>query len=189
MSDEIQVQSPTDLQVQGSPTFKQQGNWNTQIGYIGQQINYIKGGGMPQIFKPANPNYEYYNLFVIDQGQLDSLVAIPRNHSLNDYTAAENRKIYALPGLAAAEKIKRMPALFVIRNKYGNRTTEEQHAAYGYIVDITEKSNTIIVTASISHLIRQEKLNCLEDELQLLRAPENNELDDVHWAIKKVNLP
>ena len=189
MSDEIQVQSPTGLQVHGSPSFQQQGNWNTQIGYIGQQINYIMGGGMPQIFKPANPNYEYYNLFVIDQEQLDSLVAIPRKQSLNEYTAAEIRKVYALPGLAAAEEIKRLPSLFVIRNKFGNHTTEEQRAAYGYIVDITEKSNTIIVSASISHVIRQEKLNCLEEELQLLRAPENNELDNVHWAIKRVNLP
>lgn len=189
MSDEIQVQSPTGLQVQGSPTFQQQGNWNTQIGYIGQQINYIMGGGMPRIFKPVNPNYEYYNLFVIDQEQLDSLVAIPRNQSLNEYTASDIRKIYALPGLAAADEIKRLPSLFVIRNKFGNHTTEDQCAAYGYVVDIQEKSNTIIVTASISHVIRQEKLNCLETELQLLSALENNELDCIHWAIKRVNLP
>ena len=46
-----------------------------------------------------------------------------------------------------------------------------------------------MVTASISHVIRQEKLNLLEKELQLLSAPENNELDAVHWAIKRVNLP
>jgi DNA repair exonuclease SbcCD ATPase subunit len=56
-------------------------------------------------------------------------------------------------------------------------------------VDIRQKSDTIIVTASISHVIRQEKLNALESELQLFRAPENNELDCVHWAIKRVNLP
>lgn len=47
----------------------------------------------------------------------------------------------------------------------------------------------MIVTASISHVIRQEKLSLLEQELQLLSAPENNELDCVHWAIKRVNLP
>ena len=142
MSDELQVQTPTGLQVQGSPTFQQTGSGNTQIGYIGQQINYITMGGMPQPIRPVNPNYEYYNLFVIDQEQMDSLVAIPRHQSLNDYTVEEVRK-----------------------------------------------SDTIIVTASISHVIRQEKLNALESELQLLRAPENNELDCVHWAIKRVNLP
>ena len=75
MSDEIQVQNPAGLQVQGNPTFQQQGNWNTQIGYIGQQINYIVGGGLPQVFKPSNPNYEYYNLFVIDQEQMDGILA------------------------------------------------------------------------------------------------------------------
>jgi hypothetical protein len=79
--------------------------------------------------------------------------------------------------------------LFVIRNRFGNHTTPDQCAGYGYIVDIRQKSDTIIVTASISHVIRQEKLNALESELQLLRAPENNELDSVHWAIKRVNLP
>ncbi len=123
MSDELQVQTPTGLQVQGSPTFQQTGSGNTQIGYIGQQINHITMGGMPQIIRPANPNYEYYNLFVIDQEQMDSLVAIPRHQSLNDYTVEEVRKIYALPGLAAAEEIKRLPSLFVIRNRYGNHTT------------------------------------------------------------------
>ncbi len=189
MSDELQVQTPTGLQVQGSPTFQQTGSGNTQIGYIGQQINHITMGGMPQIIRPANPNHEYYNLFVIDQEQMDSLVAIPRHQSLNAFTAEEVRKIYALPGLAAAEEIKRLPSLFVIRNRFGNHTTTDQCAGYGYIVDIRQKSDTIIVTASISHVIRQEKLNALESELQLLRAPENNELDSVHWAIKRVNLP
>lgn len=189
MSDEIQVQTPTSLQVQGSPIFQQTGSGNTQIGYIGQQINHITMGGMPQIIRPTNPNYEYYNLFVIDQEQMDSLLAIPRHQSLNDYTDEEVRKIYALPGLAAAEEIKRLPSLFVIRNRFGNHTIPDQCAGYGYIVDIRQKSDTIIVTASISHVIRQEKLNALESELQLLRAPENNELDIVHWAIKRVNLP
>ena len=189
MSDELQVQTPAGLQVQGSPTFQQTGSGNTQIGYIGHQINYISMGGMPQLLRPTNPNYEYYNLFVIDQEQMDSLVAIPRHQSLNAYTAEEVRKIYALPGLAAAEEIKRLPSLFVIRNRFGNHTTPDQCAGYGYIVDIRLKSDTIIVTASISHVIQQEKINTLESELQLLRAPENNELDSVHWAIKRVNLP
>ena len=189
MSDELQVQPQAGLQVQGSPTFQQTGSGNTQIGYIGQQINNITMGGIPQVIRPANPNYEYYNLFVIDQEQLDSLVTIPRKHSLNDYTAEDVRKIYALPHLAAAEEIKRLPSLFVIRNRYGNHTISDQRAGYGYIVDIVQKSDTIVVTASISHVIRQEKLNHLEKELQLLSAPENNELDAVHWAIKRVNLP
>ena len=167
MSDEIQVQTPDGLQVQGSPTFQQTGSGNTQIGYIGQQINHITMGGMPQIIRPANPNHEYYNLFVIDQEQMDSLVVIPRHQSLNEYTAEEVRKIYALPGLAAAEEIKRLPSLFVIRNRFGNHTTPDQCAGYGYIVDIRQKSDTIIVTASISHVVRQEKLNALESELQL----------------------
>lgn len=189
MSDELQVQPQAGLQVQGSPTFQQTGSGNTQIGYIGQQINNITMGVIPQVIRPANPNYEYYNLFVIDQEQLDSLVAIPRRHSLNDYTVEDVRKIYALPQLAAAEEIKRLPSLFVIRNRYGNHTISDQRAGYGYIVDIVQKSDTIVVTASISHVIRQEKLNLLEKELQLLSAPENNELDAVHWAIKRVNLP
>ena len=173
MSDELQVQSPADLQIQGHYTFQQNGPGSTQIGYIGQQINNITMGGIPQVIRPANPNYEYYNLFVIDQEQMDSLVAIPRHQSLNAYT----------------DEDKRLPSLFVIRNLFGNHTIPEQCAGYGYIVDIRQKSDTIIVTASISHVIRQEKLNALESELQLLRAPENNELDSVHWAIKRVNLP
>lgn len=188
MSDEIQVQNSAGLQVQGNPTFQQQGNWNTQIGYIGQQINYIVGGGLPQVFKPSNPNYEYYNLFVIDQEQMDGILVIPRKQSLNDFTHEAVRKIYALPGLAAAEEIKRLPSLFVLRNQYGNHTSEGQNAGYGYVVDIQQKGDTVVVLASIMGVIKQERLNLLEEELQLMSAPENNELDSVHWAIKRVNL-
>lgn len=86
MSDEIQVQYPSGLQAHGNSTFQQTGDGNTQIGYIGQQINHITMGGMPQVIRPANPNYEYYNLFVIDQEQMDSLIAIPRKQALNEYT-------------------------------------------------------------------------------------------------------
>lgn len=188
MSDEIQVQGPAGLQVQGSPTFQMNGDGGTQIGYIGQQINYITMGGAPQIHRPANPNYEYYNLFVIDQEQMDNILAIPRKHSLNGYTEESVRKIYALPELAAVEEIKRLPSLFVLRNQYGNHTAQSRMAGYGYIMNIQQKSDTIVVTAAISGVIRQEWLNQLESELQLLSAPENNELDCVHWAIKQVNL-
>lgn len=131
MSGEIQVQNPSGLQVQGSPTFQQTSSGNTQIGYIGQQINYITVGGILQVIRPANPNYEYYNLFVIDQEQMDSLVAIPRKQALNEYTAQEIRKVYALPGLVTAEEIKRLPSLFVIRNQFGNHTAPDQRAGYG----------------------------------------------------------
>ncbi|MCC8103308.1 MAG: hypothetical protein LIP11_13995 [Clostridiales bacterium] len=189
MSDEIQLHNPAGLQLPGSLSFQQTGNDNTQIGYIEQQINNITMGGMPQVIRPANPNYEYYNLFVVDQEQMDSVMAIPRKCSLNGYTMEDVRKIYALPGLAAAEEIKRLPSLFVLRNQFGNHTTPGQYAGYGYVVDIRQKSDTIIVVASIFQVIQQEKLNLLEKELHLLSAPENNELDCVHWAIKRVNLP
>lgn len=72
----------------------------------------------------------------------------------------------------------------MIRNRFGNHTTLDQCAGDGYIVDIRQKN----VTSSLSHVIRQEKLNALDSELQLLRAPEDNELDSVYWAIKRVNL-
>lgn len=75
MSDELHVQNLDGLQVQGGPTFQQTGSGNTQIGYIGQQINHITMGGMPQFIRPANL---YYSLFVIDQEQIDSLVTILR---------------------------------------------------------------------------------------------------------------
>ena len=115
---------------------------------------------------------------------MDNILAIPRKHSLNGYTEESVRRIYALPELAAAEEIKRLPSLFVLRNQYGNHTAQSRMAGYGYIMNIQQKSDTIVVTG----VIRQERLNQLETELQLLSAPENNELDSVHWAIKQVNL-
>ena len=56
------------------------------------------------------------------------------------------------------------------------------------MVDIQQKGDTVVVLASIMGVIKQERLNFLEEELQLMSAPENNELDSVHWAIKRVNL-
>ena len=125
MSEEIQIRDPRELLVQGNPVFQTVGDWNTQIGYIGQQINNISMGAAPCAYKPHNPNYDYYNLFVVEQEQLDGILAIPKKLCLNDYTDKEVKDIYALPGLAAAEEIKRLPSLFVIRNRFGNYTTIE----------------------------------------------------------------
>lgn len=187
MSNEIEKRPDGQLQPSGNYSFTHNGS-GMQVGYVGQQTNYINLGGFATAYIPPVLNTEYYNLFVADQRALDGYIAIPRKQALNDFTEQAIREIYAKPGLAAADDIKALPSLFVIRNHFGNHTDEGQIAGFGYVQDIQIKGDAVIVLATQLLPIQQERLNCLEQELRLLSAPENNELDCVHWAIKKVNL-
>jgi len=187
MGNEIKPADSTALQKAGSPTFLNNGD-GMQVGYIQNQTNYYNINGFMPSAIPTFVNAEYYNLFVMEQQALDGCFSIPRHKALDDFTEPEIRRIYAKPNLEAADEIKRLPSLFVIRNTGGNHTDLCHTAGYGYVADIQQKGDVITVMAAGLRPIQQERLNQLEKELQLLSAPESNELDCVHWAIKKVNL-
>ncbi|MCI2154393.1 MAG: hypothetical protein LKK26_06565 [Solobacterium sp.] len=187
MGNELQKPGQTGLQLKGNPSFVANGDNNMQVGYIQQQTNYYTGMyGMG--YMPAIVNSEYYNLIVADQNALDGMVVIPKRYALNDFTDDPIREIFAKPELAAADEIKKLPSLFLIRNRNGRHSDPGQYAAVGYVMDIKMKGDSIIIQYSTTQQILQERLNELEEELCLKSAPERNELDCVHWAIKKVNL-
>lgn len=189
MADEIQVVSPGGLQQVQPTSFAQTGDNNTQIGYVQQQIiNISQAGYMMNSYMPAMINNQYYNLFVVEQSGFNGMMSIPRKNALDDYTDVDIRRIYAKPKLAALEDIKQLPSVFVIRNKYGNHTDPGQNAGLGYVVNIEELGDVIRITHSPLRPIQQEILNGLEKELKLKSAAEINELDVVHWSIKKVDI-
>ena len=186
MADEIQLSGLGALQQVAPASFSQTGNDNTQIGYVAQQNIYMTGFGMP--YMPTMINQDYYNLFITQQGSLDGSIAIPRKASLNEYTERSVRNIFAKPNLEAADEIKKLPSLFLTRNMYGSHTAPGHMAGFGYVIDIQEHGDLIQLRYQLMQQIPQEQLNMLVEELQLKAAPERNELDEVHWAIKKVNL-
>lgn len=189
MADEIQVTSSGGLQQIQPTSFTQSGDNNTQIGYVQQQIiNINQGGFMMNSYMPSMINNQYYNLFVVDQTGFNGMVSIPRKTALDDYTDVDIRRIYAKPKLVALEKIKQLPSVFVIRNKYGNHTDPGQNAGLGYVINMEELGDVIRIMHTPLQPIQQELLNGLERELDLKAAAEINELDVVHWSIKKVDI-
>lgn len=189
MADEIQVASPGGLQQIQPTSFTQTGDNNTQIGYVQQQvINISQAGYMMNSYMPSMINNQYYNLFVVDQVGFNGMVSIPRKTALDDYTDADIRRIYAKPKLAAINEIKQLPSVFIIRNKYGNHTDPGQTAGLGYVMNMEELGDVIRITHSPLHPIQQEILNGMTRELDLKAAAERNELDVVHWSIKKVDI-
>lgn len=187
MSNELQVNGQFEIQNPGTATFHQSGS-GTQIGYVANQtINLnINGYSLPQM--PAFINREYFNLFVVEAGPLDGKILMAKRDSLNEYTSELERKVFAKPNLEAAEKIKEIPALIMVKNTRGNVAEDNQYAAFGFVTELKDFGEYIQVSYVIFNQIKQQRLNELADSLKLKMAPDVNELDVVHWSIKKVNL-
>lgn len=179
-SDEIKQTNPFSL--------IQNGHGNTQIGYVGQQVVNINYSSFGVDYMPQMIDTQYYNLFVVEQNGFDGLVSIPRKNALDDYTDWDIREIFAKPKLAAIDKIKQLPSLFLTRNMYGNRTGIGHQAGIGYVIDIKEFGDIIRVKHSVFKRIEQQSLNEMVEELDLKTAPERNELDVIHWSIKRADL-
>ena len=69
---------------------------------------------------------------------------------------------------------------------YG-KTDEDHYAAYGLIVDVKIQDNGIKVYYQILNWIPQQKINELRFELGIEGCSGTNELNRMHWAIKKIN--
>lgn len=176
----------TEKQIDNPFTFIQNGANSTQIGYVNQlSINY---NGYCTNYLPPMVNNQYYNLFVVEQDSFDGYISIPRKNALDDYTDMDIRKIFAKPKLAALNEIKQLPSLFLSRNMFGNRTSLYQKAGIGYVIDAKEFGDVIRIAHSNLQPISQQYLNEIAEELLLKTSPERNELDVVHWSIKRADL-
>ena len=64
----------------------------------------------------------------------------------------------------------------------------KQSTILGYIIDVKKSAGNIYISFNPKYEISQDKINSLSKELGLSSTPEINELDIIHWTIKKINM-
>ena len=78
-------------------------------------------------------------------------------------------------------------AIATENHSYG-KTDEAHYAHYGVITDIKVQDNRIKIYYQFLNSIPQQKLNKLLFELGLQGNSNFNELNRMHWAIKRINM-
>lgn len=199
MGKEIQaVGGGANSPASATPAFSQNGDNNTQIGYVGKYENHAP----TLIVLPSNHpcvrnnnvqelkfNYDFYNLFVIGaETYQDSSFIVPKDRALTESTAQDIKDMCDSLSPEAIEIIKTFPAIFASENHGYARTTEDHMAHYGYVLDVVPQDNGIKIYPFLLNEIKQQSLNFIAHNLGIAHAKSFNELNRTHWAIKRINL-
>ena len=135
-------------------------------------------------------NPDYYNLIVVGNDDLDEPrhFLVRKDEALTESTAKELKETYAALTPEAISVIKTFPAIIATENRQYGKTDSDHKAVYGIITDIKIQDNGIKVYYQVLNWIPQQKLNELAQQLGIDSSSNFNELNRMHWAIKKINM-
>lgn len=150
-------------------------------------VNYIYNYFNQQYF-PDEDLPEFYNLFVIPKQSFDGVLTFPKSKSLNESIESDIRKRFACFSKEAQEDILKIPCIFATPNRQGRNTDENHLAAFGFIKSIKDAGDFLKIEYAVNAQINQQRLNENEAIFQIQHAAESNELEHVHWTIKRVNI-
>ncbi len=160
--------------------------YNSNIVVIANRQN---NSALNQTVDIQDYNSNYYNLIVVGEDDLatDNFL-IRKDRALTENTTPEIKSLCASLSDDAIARLKSFPALIASENhKYG-RTDEEHIAIYGIILDIRVQDNGIKIYYRLLNYVPQQKLNDLAFELGIVGTSSFNELNRMHWAVKKIDL-
>ena len=198
MGKEIQAIGGRAISPSATPTFSQNGDNNTQIGYVAKYENHshtlivlpsnhpnVRNNGVQEL----KFNYDFYNLFVIGAEEYkDPSFIVPKDRALTESTAQNIKTMCDSLSPNAIEIIKTFPAIFASEN-HGYARTDENHVAYyGYVENVVVQDNGIKIYYHRLNTIKQQNLNLIAHALDIAHAKAFNELNRTHWAIKRINL-
>ena len=177
--------------------FTQNGNHNVQIGNV--QHMYLNSDEENLCSVGTEIDYNYYNLFVTDDSNFRpnskksyGTIFIPIRKMLRiEYTDINISKQFIPLVPKSRIAVKKFPSVFAAENKLidgYNEIDPEQSVYIGYIKDIDIKSDTLKISFDAPLVLQQTSLVNLSDKLCLVKKMRFSELEDSHWAIKKVNL-
>lgn len=202
MSDELQTTSKQQLQQPLShpvPTeFNQYGDNSTQVGNVEhyhdtKAMIVMPGGsqryGADAIDTAIQFDYSCYNLFVSDSGCYNGAsFIVQKNKAMTETTPIDLRQKCAglLPDGVAT--IKKFPAIFAEKNHHQKYTDTDHKAYFGYVLDAIVIECGIMVSFVSLSPVPQQLLNDNLSAFGLESAWAVNELDHIHWDIKRINL-
>jgi hypothetical protein len=199
MDNKLRAAEPQFLQSGTTPTtVNLPGDNNTLIAHADQVTNEYRSlyvinnqpngnitAGAVQEFNP-----DYYNLMVVGDGDLDGTghFLVDKRRAITESTSQELKDAYASLTPEAIEEIKTFPAIIATENHSYGKTDDQHQAIYGIITDVKKQDNGIKVYYQVLNWIPQQRLNDLAMELGLGRTTSFNELNRMHWAIKRINM-
>lgn len=199
MANEIQKANPTGVAAPVSGVTQQADkivNVNRAdsitTGNITNNMYFAAGDGRQQIITGNfGTSREYYSLFVqFDEQFYDSgYFYVMKDRALNTLSTSDyiRDKINALEP-ESIELIKTFPAIFCSENHQMGKTDDEQLAFYGMVTDIKVQDNGIKIYYKILNPIKQQTLNDHLFELGISGNDRFNEMNQTHWAIKRIDL-
>ncbi len=159
---------------------------NAQITNKVYEITTINNGSV--ITSNIIPSTTHYSLFVLENEDYSKgYFLIDKKCSLTKYMDGLRDK-YGCVTNNNIGLIKKMPCIFANKNNSYKVATPDQFAFFGYIAGIEEDDTTYKIYFSTTCSIEQNKLNQHEALLGIKSKDATNELDIVHWSIKKVNI-
>ena len=142
---------------------------------------------------------DYYNLFIVHERNkmLTPQFVISKNVSLKKGTSREIRDELFAMDENAQQRIMSFPAIFTTTNSQQGKTDANHRAILGRVESIEDDGENFVINwgcirfwnkRNKTPTILQMDLINNADIFGLRVAPCSNELDDVHWAIKKLNV-
>jgi len=200
MESKLKSAAPTVLQPSNTPTeINLPGDNNTLIAHADNVnteyksmivINTPSSGMHQSTVKQVVLNLDYYNLIIVAGDELDGTghVMVDKDRAITESTSEELKKLYAALTPEAIEIIKTFPAIIATENHDYGKTDDNHYADYGIITDVKVQDNGIKVYYQLLNKIPQQKLNELLFELGIQGNSNFNELNRMHWAIKRINM-
>lgn len=200
MENKLQPSEPGTLQGNAqAATFNLPGDGNTLVAHtdaVNNNYNVVLlNGNQPAgcdvdagVSLEFDPNY--YNLIVVGNDDLDEPrhFLVRKDRALTESTTKELKETYATLTPEAISVIKTFPAIIATENQQYGKTESDHKAVYGIITDIRIQDNGIKIYYQVLNWIPQQKLNELAPELGIDGTSNFNELNRMHWAIKKINM-
>ncbi len=185
------INKPTEINLPGdnNTLIAHADNVNNEYNQVLIFSNQLSSGRNPG-YTFSGFNTDFYNLIVVADGDLNDTnhFLVDKSRAITESTSPELKEAYAALTPEAIDCVKTFPTIIAEENHHYGKTDESQMAVYGMITDVKVQDNGIKVYYQPLNCVPQQKLNDLAKELGLGRAECFNELNRMHWAIKKINL-
>lgn len=151
----------------------------------------------PQSLTPVSPpspiefDRGFYNLFVSYDVDIKSSqpFVVDCDRALTAYMDDGLKATFSsLSNDTIIERIKRFPCLFANENTAYGHTDEEQELGFGYVRQIKVRREGIKIYPQVMYLMKQQRINEAMFDLDIYGSSTFNELNRMHWSIKKVDL-
>ncbi len=133
-------------------------------------------------------NNGFYNLFVLDSEDFAKGYFLLQKEACLKYIDKSIKHNYSLEDEETIKECLKYPCLFANKNDTYKRAKNDQLSYFGYLAGIEFTDEACKFRFSIVSSLPQ---NIFNDNAKLFNMKESkgeNELDNIHWSIKNINL-